>query len=112
LINASRKAVAASRLVSRSSLEKAIFAVRSIATKKLEFFFLGSHLDDVDVEEADRIGLELLSDGLIAFDIRQPADPMPGDSGATTNASHVGSSPVMRRGNRPVVRACVCKKRK
>ena len=35
------------------------------------------HFGNVDVEEADRVGLELLLCGLVAFGLRQPADPMP-----------------------------------
>jgi hypothetical protein len=36
--------------------------------------FGGPYLGQVDVEEADRIRVELLPPGLVAFDIRQPAD--------------------------------------
>ena len=35
----------------------------------------GLHLGDVDVEVADRVGLELLSCRLVAFDLRQPEMP-------------------------------------
>ena len=47
-----------------------------MATKQVELAFCGLHFGDVDVEEADRIGLELLLRGLVALDLRQPADPM------------------------------------
>ena len=43
--------------------------------EKIELSLLGSDLGDVDVEEADRIGLELLLVRLVALDLRQPADP-------------------------------------
>ncbi len=38
--------------------------------EQVELAFGSSHLGQVDVEEADRIGVELLSLGLVAFDIR------------------------------------------
>ena len=40
----------------------------------MELAFLGPDLGDVDVEVADRIGLELLLRRLVAFDIGQAAD--------------------------------------
>ena len=43
----------------------------------VQLAFRGAHLGNVDVEEADRIGLELLLCGLVALRLRQPADPMP-----------------------------------
>ena len=42
--------------------------------EQVELAFGGSHLGDVDMEVADRIGLELLLGGLVAFDLRQAAD--------------------------------------
>jgi hypothetical protein len=36
----------------------------------------GSNLGDVDMEIADRIGLEFAFGGGFAFDLRQPGDPM------------------------------------
>jgi len=42
--------------------------------EQVELTFGGSHLGQVDVEETDRIGVELLPLGHIAFDIGQPAD--------------------------------------
>jgi hypothetical protein len=41
-----------------------------------ELAFGGPHLGQVDVEEADRIGIELFPPGLVAFNVRQPADAM------------------------------------
>ena len=40
----------------------------------MQLALLGPHLGDVDVEVADRVGLELLLGRLVAFDLRQPAD--------------------------------------
>ena len=40
----------------------------------VQLALLGPHLGDVDVEVADRIGLELLLRRLVAFDIGQAAD--------------------------------------
>ncbi len=42
--------------------------------EQVELALGGSHLSQVDMEEADRIGVELLPLGLVAFDIRQPTD--------------------------------------
>jgi Trypsin-like peptidase domain len=42
--------------------------------KKMELAFFGPHFGNVDVEEADRIGLELLLRRLAPLDIRQLAD--------------------------------------
>ena len=44
--------------------------------EKIKLSFRRLHFGDVDVEKADRIGLELLLRGLVAFDLRQPADPV------------------------------------
>ena len=44
--------------------------------EQVELAFGGSHLGQVDVEEADRIGVELLPPGLVAFHVRQTADAM------------------------------------
>ena len=40
--------------------------------EEVELAFGGLHLGDVDVEEADRVGLELLLVRLVAFDVGQP----------------------------------------
>jgi len=45
--------------------------------EEVEFAFGRSHFGQVDMEEADRIGVELLSPGLVSLDLRQPADAMP-----------------------------------
>jgi hypothetical protein len=44
--------------------------------EKIEFSLFGSDLGDIDVKEADRIGLELFLVGLVTLDLRQPADPV------------------------------------
>lgn len=44
--------------------------------QEIEFAFLGSDLGDVDVEIADRVGLELLSCRLVALHFRQPKNVM------------------------------------
>ena len=44
--------------------------------EQVELAFGGPHLGQIDVEEADRIGIELLPLGFVAFDVRQPADAM------------------------------------
>src|SRR5271165_2450279 len=43
---------------------------------EVKLSFRRLHLGDVDMEEADRIGLELLLCGFVAFNVRQPADPV------------------------------------
>src|SRR3954451_10972171 len=45
--------------------------------EEVEFSLGGLHFGDVDVEEADRIGLELFLCRLVAFDLSKTADPMP-----------------------------------
>ena len=42
--------------------------------KEMELAFFGSHFGDVDMEEAEWIGLELLFRGLAPFGVRQLAD--------------------------------------
>jgi hypothetical protein len=42
--------------------------------EQVELAFGGPHLGQVDVEEADRIGVELLSPGRVALNVRQAAD--------------------------------------
>ncbi len=49
-----------------------------MATNRRELAFGGSYFSQVDGEEADRIGVELLAPGLVVFDIRQPADDAQG----------------------------------
>ena len=45
--------------------------------EEVELAFLGPHLGDVDVEVADRVGLEVLAPGLVSVDVGQPGDSMP-----------------------------------
>jgi hypothetical protein len=45
--------------------------------KQIEPALLGADLGDVDMEVADRIALELALLGLVAVDLRQPADLVP-----------------------------------
>jgi len=45
--------------------------------EQVELAFLGSHLGNVDVNEADWIGFELLIGGLVALPLREPTDAMP-----------------------------------
>jgi len=47
------------------------------ADKEIEFALSGLHLGDVNVEEADRVALELLALRLVAADIWQARDAMP-----------------------------------
>ena len=44
--------------------------------EQVELALLGPDLGDVDMEVADRVALELAPIGLVAVDLRQPADPM------------------------------------
>ena len=44
--------------------------------EEIKLAFRGAHFSDVDVKVADRVGLEFLLGGLVAFDIRQSADPV------------------------------------
>lgn len=46
------------------------------SNEQVELAFGSSNLGQVDVEEADRIGVELLPLGLVAFHVRQTADAM------------------------------------
>jgi hypothetical protein len=39
--------------------------------------FLGSHLGDVEMEVADRIGFEFLLSGFVTLRLRQATDSMP-----------------------------------
>src|SRR4051794_24221114 len=45
--------------------------------EEVELSLGGLHFGHVDVEEADRIGLELFLCRLVAFDLSKTADPMP-----------------------------------
>ena len=45
-------------------------------TNRIQLSFRRSHLGDVDVEEADRVALELPLRRLVAVHVRQPADAM------------------------------------
>ena len=45
--------------------------------EQVELAFGGLHLGDVDMEEADRVALELLLVGLVALDSGKPRDAMP-----------------------------------
>ena len=49
---------------------KASFEVLSMPTNRWSLLFFGPDFGDVDVKEADRVGLELLLGGLVAFDLR------------------------------------------
>ena len=61
--------------------------------EQVELAFGGSDLGQVDVEEADRIGIELLPPGLVTLDIGQAADavtfqtPMQGRAGEMRDRS-------------------------
>jgi hypothetical protein len=44
--------------------------------EEIEFALGGAHLRQVDVDEADRIAVELLPSGLVALHLRQPTDAM------------------------------------
>ena len=46
------------------------------ADEEVEFALGGLHFGDVDVEEPDRVALELLTLRLVPFNVRQPGDPM------------------------------------
>ena len=45
--------------------------------EQIEFAFLGAHFGNVEMEIADRIGLELLSCRFVAFGFWQTTDPVP-----------------------------------
>jgi len=47
------------------------------ADEEIELSLASLHLSDVDVEEADRVALELLPRRLVACDVRQARDAMP-----------------------------------
>ena len=61
-------------MVARAELHKGEFARAIDGDKEIELAFGGLDFGDVDVKIADRIGLELLLGGLVAFDLRQPGD--------------------------------------
>jgi hypothetical protein len=44
--------------------------------EEVELSLLGPHLGDVDVEEADRVALELRAQRLVAVGLGQPRDAM------------------------------------
>ncbi len=58
-------------------LDEGEFRCAVYRDEKIELSLRRLHFGDVDVKEADRIRFELLLRGLVACDVRQPADPMP-----------------------------------
>ncbi len=50
--------------------------LEKLGDEEVELALLGAHFRDVDVEEADRIGLEFLPRQPVAFDLRQAGDAM------------------------------------
>jgi hypothetical protein len=68
---------------------------------EIELALSGSNLGDVDMEIANRIGLELALGRGFAFNLRQAKDPMtPEGNDAATSGSDAGSSAAKRTGNR------------
>jgi hypothetical protein len=59
-----------------NNFAKANFDVR-YGDEKIELSLRRLYFGDVDVKEANRIGFKLLLRGLVAFNVRQPADPVP-----------------------------------
>src|SRR5215210_300783 len=55
-------------------LDESEFARTIDSDVEVELALGGLHLGDVDMKEADRIGLELLANGLVAFEVGQSAD--------------------------------------
>ena len=53
-------------------------------------------LGEINVEEADRIGLEPLLWLLVALDIRQPPDPMPLQTAVQRRAGQAGDCRLKR----------------
>ena len=82
--------------------------------KEIELALGGSNLRDVDMEIADRIGLELPLGRGLAFDLGQPREILRGaaSSGATTSASDAGWSAEARTGSRPAAAAYACGRRR
>ena len=74
--------------------------------EQVERAFRSSYLCQVDVEEADRIGVELLPLGLVTFDVRQPTDavtlqtPMKGRAGELRNRSLKSVEAIVQRQQR------------
>jgi hypothetical protein len=66
---------------------------------EVELALRSSNLGDVDMEIADRIGLEFASGGGFAFDLRQPGDPIALQT-PVKSASDAGWWAVERRGSR------------
>jgi len=42
--------------------------------QEIELALLGTHLRDIDMKVADRVGFELFAPGLVAIDVGQPGD--------------------------------------
>ena len=81
--------------------------------KEIELALGGSNLRDVDMEIADRIGLELPLGRGLAFDLGGPSEFRgAASSGATTSASDAGWSAEARTGSRPAAAAYACGRRR
>ena len=57
--------------------------------EEVELAFGRSHFGQIDMEEADRIDVELLLPGLVSLDLRQPADAMPFQTTVQRGASQL-----------------------
>ena len=73
-IKACRKAAAVLTVAVSCSWAKANFENRSTATKRHSFAFFGADLGDVDMNVADRVGLERSLARPVAAGFGQPAD--------------------------------------
>jgi hypothetical protein len=65
-------------------------------TNRWSFAFFSAHLGDVDVEVADRVGLELLVGSLVAFRLGQPADAV-ALKGSDARRTASGAGPWLAR---------------
>ena len=71
-------------------LDKGEFRRSIDGDKEMELAFFGPHFGNVDVEEADRIGFELLLRRLAPLDIRQLADAVALQSAVQRGSRQMG----------------------
>ena len=64
--------------------------------KKVELFFFGANLGDIDVKVAYRIGLELLLCWLVAFDLGPSADAVALETAMQGGTSEMGQRRLER----------------
>jgi hypothetical protein len=81
--------------------------------EQVELAFCGPHLGQVDVEEADWTGVELLPARSVTLDFGQAADAMAFQTTMKRGAGELRDSwPARRTGSRRTATACACETRR